>query len=95
MGVESFTRCPGLEQALAIVPELFLCPNCGAEVEIWTDERKARCGQCGRLVSRDSAMKFEATHEKGSGEKYGGSNEPDGPDSTKAVSYPMPDLEPL
>ena len=55
MGTESSLKCPGLERALTIIPELFPCPCCGAEIEIWTDERKARCGRCGELISRESA----------------------------------------
>jgi len=58
MGIESFLKCPGMERALTIIPELFLCPCCGAEIEIWTDERKAKCIRCGKLVSRESIRKI-------------------------------------
>lgn len=33
-------------------PEIFSCPDCGGEVEIWTDEIKNTCAQCGRTVFR-------------------------------------------
>ena len=32
------------------VPELFVCPDCGMEVEIWTDEIKGRCTSCQRII---------------------------------------------
>jgi Zn finger protein HypA/HybF involved in hydrogenase expression len=53
MGTESCLKCPGLELALTIIPELIPCPCCGAEIEIWTDEKKARCGRCGGLINRE------------------------------------------
>ena len=36
-----------------VKPEDIDCPQCGAEVEIWSDELKARCRQCGTPVSRE------------------------------------------
>jgi HD superfamily phosphodiesterase len=37
-------------------PELFPCPSCGKEVEIWTDEFRARCRNCGKPVYRSREM---------------------------------------
>ena len=37
-------------------PELFACPSCGKEVEIWSDEFKARCRNCGKPVYRSREM---------------------------------------
>ena len=31
-------------------PETIPCTNCGADVEMWTDEEEATCGVCGRLI---------------------------------------------
>jgi len=45
-------ECPGAAQYTKPKPEFIECPNCGAEVEIWTDEQHAKCDGCGKLVSR-------------------------------------------
>lgn len=37
-------------------PEMFDCPSCGEEVEIWTDEIRGVCHNCGRAVFRDGYM---------------------------------------
>ena len=46
------TRCPGQDMRNLRV-ELYKCPNCGAEVEIFSDELKAKCPKCGQKVYRD------------------------------------------
>ncbi len=48
--------CPGAGRIRQPAPELFDCPGCGAEVEIWTDEFRRDCPSCGRTVYRDGAM---------------------------------------
>ena len=46
------SRCPGQDfQNLRV--SLYKCPNCGAEVEIFSDEIKIRCQKCGEYVYRD------------------------------------------
>ena len=50
MGLEKFLKCPGLEQTLAVFPEILSCPDCGNEVEIWSDERKGKCSICNKMV---------------------------------------------
>ena len=64
MGVSSFHRvrlprskepmkaCPGVSRLVRPVPEYIACPNCGEEVEIWSDEEEATCDGCGAIVSR-------------------------------------------
>jgi hypothetical protein len=47
--------CPGLEDLLRPKPEYIDCPRCGSEVEIWTDEKEAKCTNCGMVVARDRA----------------------------------------
>ncbi|NPV07757.1 MAG: phosphohydrolase [Anaerolineae bacterium] len=47
--------CPGSLHLREPRPEYVECPNCQAEVEIWTDEPLARCESCG----------FWLTHEVG------------------------------
>lgn len=45
--------CPGAKMLRQPSPELFSCPRCGEEVEIWTDELKANCPKCGKTVVRE------------------------------------------
>lgn len=44
--------CPGSRVIREPIPESMNCPDCGAEVEIWTDELKAACLSCGGKVYR-------------------------------------------
>ncbi len=46
--------CPGSKLLRQPAPEMFPCPGCGEEVEIWTDEVKGTCLHCGRAVLRDA-----------------------------------------
>ena len=36
-----------------VTPEDIACPQCGEEVEIWSDELTARCTHCETRVSRE------------------------------------------
>ena len=47
-----FSRCPGQDSRNLRV-ELHRCPNCGYEVEIFSDEIKVRCPRCGENVFRE------------------------------------------
>lgn len=44
--------CPGSRAIREPRPENINCPDCGREVEIWTDELKATCLGCGSKVFR-------------------------------------------
>ncbi len=44
--------CPGSRTIREPIPEFIDCPDCGREVEIWTDELKATCSACGGKVLR-------------------------------------------
>ncbi len=44
--------CPGSKILKSPVPEMYVCPNCGEEVEIWTHELKRNCLKCGTPVFR-------------------------------------------
>ena len=46
-----YSRCPGQESRNLRV-EVHKCPKCGAEVEIFSDETKAKCQKCGEKVYR-------------------------------------------
>jgi len=48
--------CPGSRLLRQPAPELFPCPNCGAEVEIWSDEFKRACPKCKKMVLRPGGM---------------------------------------
>jgi endogenous inhibitor of DNA gyrase (YacG/DUF329 family) len=48
-----FRGCPGASNIREVRPEEIECPQCGAPVEIWSDELSARCSQCGESVSRE------------------------------------------
>ena len=59
----SLLKCPGLEQTLAVVPEELPCPNCGKEIEIWSDEKKGKCSTCNKMVDprQPKDSNFEVT----------------------------------
>lgn len=44
-------RCPGSDMR-NISAEDVLCPGCGEMVELFSDERKRRCPNCGTRVER-------------------------------------------
>jgi hypothetical protein len=48
--------CPGAKILRQPQPEIFDCPSCGEEVEIWTDEIRGVCSNCGRAVFREGTM---------------------------------------
>jgi len=50
------TFCPGSKILRQPTPELFTCPSCGEDVEIWTDEPKRTCRNCRTVVYRDAGM---------------------------------------
>jgi len=45
-------KCPGSQKFSQPQPEIVECSFCGAEMEIWTDEAKAKCPQCKKTVVR-------------------------------------------
>jgi DNA-directed RNA polymerase subunit RPC12/RpoP len=50
--IRMYSRCPG-QDGRNLRVELYKCPNCGAEVEIFSDEIKVKCHKCGEKVYRD------------------------------------------
>lgn len=48
-----FRGCPGAINIREAKPEDITCPQCGSEVEIWSDEISARCKHCGTRVTRE------------------------------------------
>ncbi len=47
-------RCPGSGGFREPEPEIFRCPKCGSDVEIWTDELKGLCEKCGEAVFKEA-----------------------------------------
>lgn len=47
--------CPGAGLIKQPQPETIKCSHCGEEVEIWSDEAKAKCSNCGKVTSREMA----------------------------------------
>ncbi len=45
-------HCPGSLGFIQPKPEMFRCPGCGREVEIWSDEATAACPVCSKTVFR-------------------------------------------
>jgi DNA-directed RNA polymerase subunit RPC12/RpoP len=50
--VDMTTKCPGQDMRKLRV-SLYKCPNCSADVEIFSDEIKVKCQKCGEKVYRD------------------------------------------
>ena len=48
----TYSKCPGQDFRNLRV-SLHKCPNCGAEVEIFSDEIKVKCQKCGENVYRE------------------------------------------
>jgi NADH pyrophosphatase NudC (nudix superfamily) len=46
------SKCPGQDLRTLRV-SLHKCPNCGAEVEMFSDEVKIKCQKCGKIVYRE------------------------------------------
>ena len=47
-----YSKCPGQDTSKLRV-ELYKCPQCGAEVEIFSDETRIKCQKCGTMVFRE------------------------------------------
>lgn len=46
-------ECPGSKAFKRPYPEEIKCRSCGVETEIWSDETKALCLNCGAVVSKN------------------------------------------
>ena len=52
--MESTPRhCPGFEAFKGLSAFECKCPNCGHEVEIFSDEMRAKCQKCGTMVFKE------------------------------------------
>lgn len=48
-------KCPGDDPTKRSLPEMFACPECNGELEIWTDETKGKCPSCNKVIQKDQA----------------------------------------
>ena len=47
-----YNKCPG-QDIRNLRVSVHKCPNCGAEVEIFSDEMRVKCHKCGQYVHRE------------------------------------------
>lgn len=47
-------ECPGSQKFKKPYPETIACPDCGEDIEIWSDEVQAVCQKCKKIVTRRS-----------------------------------------
>lgn len=48
-----FSRCPGAANLRTPTLTIRRCPQCGAEVEIFSNDIKVKCGTCGFVIYND------------------------------------------
>jgi ribosomal protein S27AE len=48
-----YSKCPGQDTRKLRV-ELHKCPQCGSEVEIFSDEVRIKCQKCGTVVFKEN-----------------------------------------
>jgi len=47
-----YSKCPGQDMRNLRV-EIYKCPECGVDVEIFSDETRIRCKKCGAMVFKE------------------------------------------
>ena len=45
-------KCPG-QDSRKLTVSIHKCPNCGNEVELFSDELRVKCRKCGEMVYKD------------------------------------------
>jgi DNA-directed RNA polymerase subunit RPC12/RpoP len=51
-GAKMYSKCPGQDMRKLRV-EVYKCPQCGADVEIFSDETRIKCQKCGTMVFKE------------------------------------------
>jgi len=65
-------QCPGQDSRWRTV-DTYTCSNCGAEEEIWSDELKVRCPNCGNWIYKEqvpSCVNWCKAVEEGNGGRW-------------------------
>ncbi|MBA7642946.1 hypothetical protein ES703_50655 [subsurface metagenome] len=47
-----YSKCPG-QDVRNLRVSVHKCPNCGTEIEIFSDEMRVKCHKCGKYVHRE------------------------------------------
>lgn len=47
-------RCPGSKGVKSPTIDVITCPECGGEAEIFSDEQKTKCPNCGKIIFREA-----------------------------------------
>ncbi|OGS44290.1 MAG: phosphohydrolase [Elusimicrobia bacterium RIFOXYD2_FULL_34_15] len=47
-----FDKCPG-QSSRNIKVSIHICPSCGQEVEMFSDELRVKCSKCGKFVIKE------------------------------------------
>lgn len=74
-----FNKCPG-QDGRNLRVSLHKCPECGGNVEIFSDEPRVKCAKCKTLVQREaspSCFEWCASARECMGDRFPG-NTPDG-----------------
>ncbi len=50
-------QCPGDDPTKKAIPELYGCPECSSDIEIWSDESKGKCTACSKVFQKDQLKK--------------------------------------
>ena len=50
-------ECPGPDRKKPSVPEEIECPQCGAEIEMWSSDTTVICPSCTAEITRDRLNK--------------------------------------
>lgn len=53
-----YLKCPGGDPVSRAVPELIPCPECGIDIEIWTDEPGGKCTSCLNYFKKSQPIKI-------------------------------------
>jgi ribosomal protein S27AE len=48
-----FDKCPGFDELRRPTIQIKKCPECGANVELFSDDVKVSCDRCGFIVYND------------------------------------------
>lgn len=52
--MSTFYRCPGSMRTINPTPKDVKCPKCNSDVELWSDEIRVKCHNCGNMVTQNS-----------------------------------------